>query len=540
MLQLLPIAREAAFNADEKTHEDNCFEGTRIDVQKEINAWSDMVDQKCIFWLKGMAGTGKSTIARTVARRYSIEKRLGASFFFDRGVENISHTGLFFTTIARQLADTFPMLEPLICKILESNKDISRQTLRDQWEKLILGPLSELDAVSTQILVIIVIDALDECQGDDDIRLILQLLIEVKRLERIRLRFFITSRPETPIRLKFRNMPDILHHDLILHDVPRVVVDHDITVFLRVKFREIRENAEYIPVDWPGDETIDLLVKKSAGLFIYAATVCRFIKANDQASPRQLLQDFVLGEKPSSLSDQTNKKITAELDGIYTQILEHSIKRIEVKHQEEFAAGLRQVIGSIAVLSEPLSPTALGHLLSFDLEMIYLKLRHLRSVLRVSDDNNIPIRLLHPSFRDFLLDKERCSKPLFWINGKDIHRQLATFCVKLLSSRLKRDICNLQRPGISREDIEVSILQQCLPVELRYACQYWVHHLHQGGGLLHDNGEVHKFLEQHLLHWFEALSLIGKASQTTFMINLLGSMLDVRYRLLLTEYLRLI
>ena len=66
-------------------------------------AWADGYGGKRIFWLNGMAGTGKSTIARTVAHHYSEQKRLGASFFFSRDGGDVGHAGKFFATIAWQL-----------------------------------------------------------------------------------------------------------------------------------------------------------------------------------------------------------------------------------------------------------------------------------------------------------------------------------------------------------------------------------------------------------------------------------------------------
>ena len=284
-----------------------------------ISAWADGDCQKCIFWLNGMAGTGKSTIARTVAHKYSKIKRLGASFFFSRGSGDVSHANKFFTTIARQLASTFPTLHHHICQAITEHKDIATQTLRDQWDKLILRSLAKLNATSVQSSLIIIIDALDECEGDNDIRLLLQLLAGAKSLQTTRLRVFLTSRPETPIRLGFRVMDGILHRDLVLHNVPRAIVDQDMWVFFRVRFTEIREDSEYLPADWPGDQTIDLLIQKAGGLFIYAATVCRFIKTNDKWSPQHLLEVFL--SEDSSHSYNRKRKIpsaspTAELDAI--------------------------------------------------------------------------------------------------------------------------------------------------------------------------------------------------------------------------------
>ena len=499
-----------------------------------ISAWADGDCQKCIFWLNGMAGTGKSTIARTVAHKYSKIKRLGASFFFSRGGGDVSHADKFFTTIAWQLANTFPTLHHHICQAITEHKDIATQTLRDQWDKLILRSLAKLNATSVQSSLIIIIDALDECEGDNDIRLLLQLLAGAKSLQTIRLRIFLTSRPETPIRLGFRVMDEILHRDLVLHNVPRAIVDQDMSVFLRVRFTEIREDSEYLPADWPGDKTIDLLIQKAGGLFIYAATVCRFIKTNDKWSPQHLLEVFLPSEDSSHL-DNRERKIpsaspTAELDAIYTQILKHSIKGVgEDKDKEEVAEDFKQVIGSIVILSEPLTAIALGQLLDLNQEKIHLRLRHLRSVLNVLDDQSSLIRLLHPSFRDFLLDKERCGDPLFWVDEKNAHTALTDACIRLMSDKLRRDIYGLLLPGALVEEAESGRMGQCLPSELQYACRYWVRHLQGSQILLLDNGPVHAFLREHLLNWLETVSLMRKTSEGVAAITSLESMVIVSY-----------
>src|SRR5436305_11883559 len=136
----------------------------------------------------------------------------------------------------------------------------------------------------SQSPLIIVIDALDECDGDKDVRAILRLLTEAKLLDSIKLRIFITSRPETPIRLGFRDMPDILHRDLALHKISRTIVDKDISIFFEHELEKIRNG-------WPGKEKISVLVAKAQGLFIYAATMCRFIE--NEADQRGANSNFL-------------------------------------------------------------------------------------------------------------------------------------------------------------------------------------------------------------------------------------------------------
>lgn len=133
LVRHLPYAVEAPFNSYNHQHEPTCHPDTRVDVLQDIYNWSNARDKRCIFWLNGLAGTGKSTIARTIARRYSERGYLGASFFFSRGVQDMSHAGRFFTSLAAQLSNYIPSLQHYISNAISKNKDIASQSLSDQW-----------------------------------------------------------------------------------------------------------------------------------------------------------------------------------------------------------------------------------------------------------------------------------------------------------------------------------------------------------------------------------------------------------------------
>jgi hypothetical protein len=481
-----------------------------------------------------MAGTGKSTIARTVARQCYERGCLGASFFFSRDRADVSHADMFFTSIAVQLASGSTHLRSVICEAIRAHSDIASQGPRDQWTQLLLQPLSRLKANSVSSPLIIVIDALDECDGDNDIRRIIQLLAEAENLGTTRLRVFLTSRPETPIRLGFRDIRGILHRDLVLDYISRTTVDHDISVFFRKSFREIRDDYEDLPADWPGDETLAFLVQRADGLFIYAATVCRFIKGDEQWPPHDLLELVISSGGHPGLPGQghsaPSKPPTFELDKMYLQIVRHLFRKVlDERDKLKLSQIFKQVIGSIVILSEPLSPTALAGLLGLRKELINQRLRHVRSVIHVPESPGLPIRLLHPSFRDFLIDEQRCCDKDFWVDEKMAHEALAQNCLKLMDTCLKRDICDLHAPGALTSEVDRSRIEECLPPEVQYACLYWVQHLQKSGAQLHDNDQVHSFLQRHFLHWLEALSLMQSLSGGVVMIRTLGNLLAVSF-----------
>jgi NACHT domain len=527
LVKLLPYAAQAAFNSADKQHDPLCLQDTRVDVLNQIKAWADGGDERCIFWLNGMAGTGKSTIARTIAQEYYNRKRLGASFFFSRGVEDRSHAGKLFTTIAVQLAYTLSALKQHICTAVDEH-DIAGQSQRDQWRHLILQPLSKLTANSCQSPLILVIDALDECDGDRDVKGILQLFAEAKSLEPIPLRIFVTSRPETPIRLGFRNIPGILHRDLALQQISPTIVNKDIFIFFEHKLEEIR-NAydDNLPIGWPGKETISTLVLKAHGLFIYAATLCRFIEQGGEQWPPDDLLCLILQGNANNIII-TDESPTKDLDKMYSQILQLSFKAINSpKDRQQLASIFRQVVGTIVILFNPLSASSIARLLDIDGKIIQMRLRHLHSVLEVSDSQTHTIKLLHPSFRDFLLDKERCTDQQLWVDEKKAHAALADACIQLMSDKLRRDICDLHLPGALAREAQSDRIEQHLPAELQYACHYWVQHLQRSETQLFDNGQVHVFLRKHLLHWLEVLGLMERTSEGVLAISSLESFVQV-------------
>jgi hypothetical protein len=206
-----------------------------------------------------LAGTGKSTIARTVARTYFDRKRLGASFFFSRGGRDVGDAKKFVTSIAFQLASRVPSLGQYICEAIQERRDIISQSLRDQWQQLVLRPLSKLNETGGRSSYIIVVDALDECDNNKNVKIIIDLFAEAQSLKTVRLRVFLTSRPEIPIRYGFRQLPDAEHQKFVLHNIPQSIVGHDISVFFKHNF-ELIAREHYLHVGWPGEQVVEQLV----------------------------------------------------------------------------------------------------------------------------------------------------------------------------------------------------------------------------------------------------------------------------------------
>jgi hypothetical protein len=514
----LPVATGASFDSHSEEHNARCLPNTRTEPLDAITTWANNKDGKPIFWLSGMAGTGKSTIARTVAESFASRGQLGASFFFKKGEGERGNASRFFTTIATDLVVHEPGMLAGIRKALDEDSAISQRALKDQFEKLVLQPLLGIQqARSPGLARVIMIDALDECEREEDIRAILQLLAQTKDVRPVPLRIVVTSRPELHIRLGFREMPNGTYQDLVLHEVPKSTIEHDIRLFLEHELGAIRKERK-LASDWPSSHQIMALVELAVPLFIYAATVCRFVGTKGR-NPMKYL-DKVLEYKKSTFS---------QLDGTYLPALEQLLDE-QKDDKEEWLIEFREVVGSIVVLESPLSITSLGCLLQLSQEDVRCQLDSLHSVLSVTDSKDIPVRLLHLSFREFLINPQKQGKSPFWVDEKSTHNKLASRCLELMSgpSGLRQDMCGLLGPGVLRSEIDDGTVVSSLPPELQYACRYWTSHIIQSQQDILDREATHLFLQKHLLHWLEAMSLMRESSRCFHLLDSLQALAGVR------------
>ncbi|KAB8236407.1 purine and uridine phosphorylase [Aspergillus alliaceus] len=517
-LRELKIAQGAAFDSYENQHE-QCLPGTRVELLRGLEEWSILQGGKYIFWLNGKAGTGKSTISRTVASRLSEKGLLGASFFFKRGEEDQGSARKLFPTLIAQLVNSIPQLRPCIQKAIKDDPQISEKVLSEQFKKLLLQPLLDMDhGLTTTVTRVIVIDALDECEQETDIQLILKLLPQVKESSIFQLRFLLTSRPELPIRLGFQGIADV-HQDLILHEIPMGIIERDISLFLQHRIHEVKKKLIKrrceLPPDWPGNQHIATLVTMSVPLFIFAATVCRILE-DPQWHPADSLKEI--------LSHQNDK---SNLDGTYLPVLNRLLVNQNGTRKLKLIREYQMLIGIILILKTPLPASSLSRLADIPKESISIRLDLLHSVLSVPDDETKPVRLFHLSFRDFLLDLDTRDKTPLWIDEKEIHGALTDRCFELMSCSLCKNICKLPCDSTQRSEINLRSVDQNLPPELQYACRYWAQHLVQSPDPVIKLLKGFSFLNIHFLHWVEAMSVLGLITEVVGVIKRLQSVIQV-------------
>ncbi|GJN86817.1 hypothetical protein PLIIFM63780_010399 [Purpureocillium lilacinum] len=455
------VAKGASFDSRAEEHHPTCLPETRVDLLQQVSVWAHDPSAKAVFWLNGMAGTGKSTIARTVARDLAHSHRLGASFFVKRGETDRTSMSKVFPTIAADLVNNIPTIAPHVKGAIETDPTVLRKTAREQFDKLVWQPLSMIASDLSSPAPIVVIDALDECENQNDIELMFRLLSRAGTGQSVRLKVFLTSRPELPVRLGFGNMENE-YQSMGLHEISQHVIAHDIATFYNEELARIRREynstvreERQLPDEWPGASDSIALVHMAIPLFIFAATVCRFIGDRRLGSPdKQLAKVLRAGGEGSQLA------------ATYLPVLENMINRTSVQQREESVRAFRIIVGGIVVLASPLSVPTLAQILDIAKQDIDDKLDMLHSVLSVPETAVAPVRLLHLSFRDFLVDPSQRADHPFWVDEKETHQGMAAHCLRVLEC-LRQNMCDIKAPGTFRSAIDQHIVEASVPPEVQ-------------------------------------------------------------------------
>jgi hypothetical protein len=191
------------------------------------------------------------------------------------------------------------------------------------------------------------------------------------------------------------------------------------------------------------------------------------------------------------------------------------------QEQVELRTALYAVLKTMVVLVAPVNRRCLSVLAETSVDSVNKALLSLHSILAIPDDIRAPIRLHHASFRDFIVDPRRCSDVRFSVDSKCQHKALAERCLRLMAEHLRQDICEMRAPGIHVSQIDVRTIERQLSQSLEYACCFWAHHVKQANELFHDLRDISDFLYMHLLHWLEALSLLGRAPEAVHVLSAL-------------------
>jgi hypothetical protein len=506
-VEILSLLQPAALDTSDHPE---CSPGTRTDILNPIKDWGTSLAYQNVFWFHGLAGSGKSTISTTLASHFHGIECLGASLSFNRDFKESSDPGAVIRTLAYQLALFDSRLGVAISRVITSNHGIVHAPTHLQFTKLVIEPLLSIADVHGRPIVII-LDALDECGSPAERQNLVQVLSE-KTVGIHFLRLFITSRTDYHIRHTFKSQRHIPAREL---DVSSASNHDDIKSFLVRSMSAIRERNTWLPLGhvWPGEDAIHTLTNRAAGLFVFASTASALIDSFDPESSLNKILD-----------EGIHSDAQAALDSLYITALE----AVGDWNDTRFAATFRRIMGTIVVAKNPLSPWTIDKLLGLERMPSFHMISRLGCVLRCNSELE-QVRILHPSFIDFLSDLLRCRSEKWYINTKLHNGQFTLDCLDHLNRDgvMRQNICNLTlSPGIAHIDVT-------LEPDIAYACTFWIEHMcaiTEGVGVCCKHLEA--FVFQHFLHWMEAMSILQKSRAIIGLLEVLLNWIRVSVGLL--------
>ncbi|CUA77010.1 putative WD repeat-containing protein all2124 [Nostoc sp, PCC 7120] [Rhizoctonia solani] len=489
----------ARFDSSERR---KCTENTREKVLSDLMSWKSERDGEKVCWINGMAGTGKTTIANSLCYTLDKNHELGASFFCDRSLPECRNVKFILPTIAYQLARFSNPFKAALSQALGEDPDAHTKVLQVQFERMILKPLQAV-ASGLPETVVVVIDALDECEDKYGVEQILDMVF--KHASVLPVKFLVSSRPEHHIREKIEGS-DLKTH-ITLHQLEKKDVKADIETYLR---------QELVTVSLTDDQ-LKILVERAGELFIYASTVARYIKTRN--SQKRL--DTVLRSTGYGVQSSNSFK---GIDSLYEVVLTSALNDQDLDLSEKDQTTL--ILHTVVCAQEPLTVDALAGLLMLNPLEVDGALRSLGSVLHIS--NSSQVNVLHASFPEYILDPDRSTQ--FACNAEDHHGKLAELCFKRIErNNTQFNICDLPSSYAFDDDVpDIGLkVNQAVPFDLLYACQYWAIHLALGRKSERQIQALHEFLSKRLLLWMEVLNLNKRVDKGIGMMEKVVSWLQV-------------
>ncbi|KAG9125403.1 hypothetical protein FRC07_007723 [Ceratobasidium sp. 392] len=499
-LRNLPNSPAAKYNSVESLslRRNGCAPNTRVHVLEQLRDWtSDNTSQK-IYWLNGMAGTGKTTIAYTLCEQLENTRILAASFFCSRQLPACRNVSRIVPTISYQLSRYSQPFRHAISRVLDEDPDAHNQPVPKQFKQLVTEPLIQVkDTLPTNL--VIAIDALDECDDDEGVRIILNVLLS-HACDLPGIRFLVTSRPDAKILDQMRGQEEgHLPAELRLHELERSTVQEDIRTFLLAKFNS---RMDLSPAD------LNTLVERSGVLFIYAATVARYIGSDNFSRGAKRLREVL------NVSSGSSNNSDKEIDAVYTAILEAAFKDPTLTNSDR--AEMQLVLHAVICAQEPLSVDTIGGLLKLDVEAsVYPALRPLFSVLQVSDTTRT-VTTLHESFPNYLRNKTRCNT--FHCDVEEHNALLAHLCFDQIAHPSPPfNICGLSSSYVFDKDVPDldAKVDSAISPKLYYACRYWAAHLMSAQNSYDLAARLLSFLSERFILWIEIMNLKGSIHNGT-------------------------
>ncbi len=347
--------------------------------------------------LNGAAGAGKSAIAQSVAETCILKGILVASFFFFRTDPTRNTVASLVATLAYQLLQLLPDSKDHILKAIDKNPLVFKQSLDVQLNALIIEPLKTLRLL-TPCKIVLIIDGVDECNGEMEQRNLIRALAKTPLL------VLICSRAEYQIKMAF-NTPEISR---ILKKLPlddNYLAKRDIIIFLNESFSTVHRThpmSHLLDPSWPSPGVVQEIANKSSGQFIYAAVVIKFIMLPRFHPAKQL--EIVRGLRASGASAPL-----AQLDALYRHIFSQ-VQNLQV---------VMNVLAYVIIGKT----SSIKHVAQFFRMTARDVNEAMADLVSVADCSNGNVRFLHASLPDFLLSRERSER--YYIDSSEWSTELS-------------------------------------------------------------------------------------------------------------------
>ena len=483
-----------------------CTPGTRVRILDDIITWAKNTSPESpnVYWLFGQAGSGKSTIAYTIARRFEFAGDpndtiiLGGNFFCSRQFEETRLSKCIIRTVVHHLA--------LKCRafadqLSDADFEAVNQNVRAQLEDLLIAPWRASkpswwpDPLNPPQHYLILIDALDEIDGTGGSEF-LRVLLEVidKNENHLQgLKFFITSRPD-PNLVKLVNSLKSKQLYRLQHVLPEEA-QSDIRTYLRAKLPH-----------FAGCEEFENLAALTAGLFIYAATIVKYLAKYEPPEQKSLLTTLLASSNSSNLQSSSTGKPFTLLDTLYSQILDGAFS--DFSPEENAWEVRRSILHTFLCTAERTSTSVVADLLPTYINVAEKLLSDLHAVLYCERGQ---VLTYHKSFSDFIFDQSRSGN--FWCNQAMHHRLLADACFRCMKDGLRFNIANIPSSFVLDVDnpmLADAVKEHILPI-LSYSSRHWSYHLSAITSIIPDSlhDSILDFLRLRALFWMEAMNLLG-------------------------------
>src|SRR5258706_7340181 len=463
-----------------------CMEGTREALLNQTMAWAaNELDMSHLYWIHGLPGIGKTSLAHSICEKLHNEQRLAGAFFCKRDDADMSEIRNILPTLISKLAEMFPPFRSIVADRLRGDPNLTSRSIKDS---LFLEFICNLPRHPKHTLVF-VIDALDEC-GDNRNRPVFLKVLTDAAVHAPWLKIIVTSRPEAEIQHFFHQLPRSSYspYDLSMDQEAGA----DLQTFARNQF-DLVAQTWCLRTPWPERALFDGAISQANGLFIFIRTLCLTLEQCED--PEETLKAALRDSADAGLKPLYN---------LYSSIL----KARRVPNNVEF----RQMVGVLLAAApyRSLHEKSIAQLAGVKPNLVEKWVDNLSSLLYRDEAANGGIRVRHLSISDFFVS-DHCA---YQVGLDNANVQLGIACLKTMIEQLRFNICGLEDSRRANADIEdlPSRIKENISDALQYSALHWSNHL----CFIPDNadlcvwGQLKEFFGGlYTLIWAEVLSLMG-------------------------------